>query len=508
MLKSEFVKYVDLIKIIRKHQKLAEKRHPAFSQNKVAKFFMYFSLVAVVLYLMMFAVIFSLSANSSDTVTPCEIIYGFMPFILAIDFFVRFLTQQTPSQLVKPYVLLPIPRLACVDSFLASSLMSWGNLIWFALFIPYSIMSVLFAEGLLTTMLFLVSLYILILANSQWYAIIRTLINRNILWWILPIVVYGIAFSPWYIGKGSDFSSLCDFYAALGNSFVVPKLLSWLLLVGLFVVVVGVNRVIQSKAIWFELAHVEQTKLRHVSSFTFLEHFGIVGEYMKLEAKSAMRNKVVKKSLIFANLFVLLFSLAIAFTDIYDTTFFQFFLIIYCFSVYGSMILVRTMSAEGNYIEGLMVHRENILSLLTAKYYFYSIMLIVPFLLMLPTVIMGKFSLLMVVSVLLFSAGFIHCSYMQFSVYNKQTLSLNTKFVGNGNMENNYVQVIASLAIFFLPVVLINILYSFFSEITICVVLMVIGLSFILSHRYWMKNLYSRMMKRKYVNMDGFRASR
>jgi hypothetical protein len=37
---------------------------------------------------------------------------------------------------------------------------------------------------------------------------------------------------------------------------------------------------------------------------------------------------------------------------------------------------------------------------------------------------------------------------------------------------------------------------------------MVIGLLFTITHPIWLKNIYRRMMKRKYVNLDGFHASR
>ena len=505
---KSFRQYISLLKTIRYHQKLSEKRHPAFAQNKAAKFFAYFGVVLTLLYLMFFAVTLAMIANSSDSVTPCELIYGFMPFILVIDFFSRFIVQQTPSQLVKPYVLMPIPRSSCIDSFIATSLFSWGNLTWFALFIPFSIMSVVFSEGVGTTLLFLLSLYLLILANSQWYLIIRALINRHILWWIAPAVVYALIFSPWYIGKDSGFSTLCDFYAGLGYYLVIPRLLAWVVIIAVFVVVVYINRIIQNISVWSELSHVEETKLKHVSQFTFFNRFGIIGEYIKLEAKSAMRNKIVRKNLIFSNTFVLLFSLAIAFTDIYDNRFMEYFLLVYCFSVYGSMILVRTMSAEGNYIDGLMVHRENILSLLTAKYYFYTSMLIVPFVLLIPTVIMGKYTILMLLSVMFFSAGVIHFSYMQFSIYNKQALPLNSKFLGKGNMDNNYVQAIASLAVFTVPIVLLYFFYYLFSDTIAYIIFLVIGLTFISLHRLWLKNIYVRLMKHRYVNMEGFRASR
>lgn len=69
------------------------------------------------------------------------------------------------------------------------------------------------------------------------------------------------------------------------------------------------------------------------------------------------------------------------------------------------MILVKIMCYEGNYIDCLMVRKENIIMLLTAKYYIYSALLVFPFILMLPTVFTGKCTLLMLMAYAAFTAG-------------------------------------------------------------------------------------------------------
>jgi hypothetical protein len=39
-------------------------------------------------------------------------------------------------------------------------------------------------------------------------------------------------------------------------------------------------------------------------------------------------------------------------------------------------------------------------------------------------------------------------------------------------------------------------------------ILIIIGLGFIATHNLWIKNIYKRFMKRRYKNMEEFRASR
>ena len=237
------------------------------------------------------------------------------------------------------------------------------------------------------------------------------------------------------------------------------------------------------------------------------ERFGEVGEYLKLEVKSIMRNKNIRKAFISANILILLFSLAISFTDIYDGGMTK-FLAVYNFAIYGAMLLVKTMCYEGNYIDCLMVHKENILQLLKAKYFLYTALLLLPMVLMLPTVFMGKCSLLMLIGIMLMVGGPVHACFLYLAIINKQTIPLNTKFIGKGTMETNFLQIAVEIGAFLLPLVLLNIFPLVFGDIGGALALMAIGLLFILTYRVWLRDIYRRMMKRRYENLEGFHATR
>ena len=154
-----------------------------------------------------------------------------------------------------------------------------------------------------------------------------------------------------------------------------------------------------------------------------------------------------------------------------------------------------------------MTQKENILSLLRAKYYIHVCILFVPFLLMLPAVIAGKFSMLMMTAYFLLSSGLLYFMLFQLAVYNKQTLPLNQKLTGKGNMENG-IQMIIELVAMFTPLVLVAVFVLLFSETVAYLVLSVIGLLLTLTHPFWLRNIYMRMMKRRYQNLEGFHASR
>ena len=496
---------LQLLRVLRKHIKLAEKRSVAYEQNKIAKLFLYIGGAFIIVYLMFIAIILALIANNLSSYTPYELLFGLAPFLLVADFIIRFIGQQTPVQLIKPYSLLPISKYACVEMFIYSSVITPNNLLWTAVTVPYAIMTVLFSEGVFAALGVVVSFQVLVTINSQWYMLVRTLINQTVKWWVLPVVFYALVFMPLYL---KDIDYLFNFYSSAGDGFAYWHPLNYLLIIFVLAAFVELNKRVQYHFTYVESSGTEKTKMKNVSELRAFDRYGEIGEYLKLETKSLMRNKNLRKSFMFATIFVIMLSLVISFTDLYEDDFFTVFWIVYIFVLYGSIQLIKIMSAEGNYIDCLMIHKENIIQLLRAKYYFYTAILFLPLLLMLPTVFMGKYSLLALLSMMCFTAGPVYCLLMQMAVYNRQTIPLNTKFISKGNVESNYFQVIAELVAMFCPVMIISILEGLLSEDLVFIVLLVVGLAFILTHKLWIRNIYKRFMVRRYKNMCSFRAIR
>lgn len=499
---------IELFKMIKRHRKLAEKRSLSFKQNKAAKYILWGTGTFGLLYLCFLAIMFSLIANNSRSFTAVEFICGISPFVLAIDFFFRFVTQEIPAQLIKPYALLPISRYSCIDNFIGTSLLTGFNFTWFAMLVPFIFMSVIFSSGIWIALGILFFYWVLILANSQWYQIARILINDTILWWLLPIGIYTLIAIPCFIGRQPGIESMFKFYSTIGTSITDESILPYLIPIVLLGIVIFINRHLQLNHIMAELTRAEKTNIYNISSFSFLGNLGEIGHYIQLEIKMTLRNKNPRKSFISAVSIVLLFAILLAFTDVYDNNSMNSFFGFYNFVIFGAMILTRMMCNEGNYIDCLMVHKENILSLLKAKYIFYCLILIVPFLLMVPTVITGKWTWLMLFSYSTFTAGLQYFVLFQMAVYNKQTIPLNTKYMSKGGMENNYRQLAVNMACLFIPSVMMTVLQHFIEQRYVHILMLIIGLLFIATSNIWLRNIYNRMMKKKYELLEGFQASR
>lgn len=497
-----------LYRTLRRHRKLAERRDANYENNRVAKFFIGLTMMIVVTYLIGIAIIFSVFVNGQHHTSAVEFICSVTPILVTIDFFMRFIAQQTPAQIIRPYSLLPIPMQTCINGFIFSSLLSWGNTIWFCLFLPYVIMSVVFGYGIITSLSLCAFLLIVILINSQWYAITRTLTNASFLYWALPVAVYALLYSPLYIGSEAGFDQFSDIFGSIGSSIERHSPLPLLAALAALAAVVYANMKIQRTFVKQELLQTEKTTEKNVSSYSFLNRFGETGMFLKLEIKTIVRNKNPRKIFITSMLSTILLSVVITATDVYDSTLMTNFWAFYDLVLFGSMILIRGLGNEGNFIDGLMVRHEKVLTILHAKYIFYSALIIIPFLLMLPMVVMGKWSIFMLISYAIFSIGFQYFILMQMVIYAKQTIPLNEKFISKGGIENNYIPLMAQMITLIVPNIIARCLQLLLGDTITYIFMTFVGIAFIATSKIWLRNIYNRFMKRRYVNLEHFRATR
>lgn len=488
---------IQLYRLLRKNTKLSVKRSPVFEQNKWAKGMIYFGGFFFALYLILYG---GLIGFMADGEAGCML--SFMPIILLIDFGLRFIVQTTPAMMVKPYILLPISRYSAIECFLFSSHLSGYNLLWLAMFIPYTFVILAAGAGFMA-IVELVAAELLIIFNSQIYLFFRTLINRNVLWVLAALAAYALPFTPLLLKfNGRTAERLFNTYAELAVGWwVIPSILALLVLLFLL------NRHFQFKYVYEEISKKSEGALKHVSQFTFFNRFGLVGEYLKIELKSNIRNKAMRNRCIMSLSLIVCFASLIAYTDIYDNQFMTNFWCLYCYAIFSITSLIKIMGQEGNYIDLLMLHQENIIALLKAKFIFYSAVLIVPFLVMLPAVFNEKFTFLQLLAYMSITAGLLHFIIFQMAVYNKQTLPLNQKMTGKGNFENG-IQIVIEMVALFGPGVIVGIGYVLVGATYTYLFMIALGLVFILTYPWWIRSIYQRMMARKYENLEGFHATR
>ena len=155
------------------------------------------------------------------------------------------------------------------------------------------------------------------------------------------------------------------------------------------------------------------------------------------------------------------------------------------------MTLITILCYEGNYMDGLMSRRESIYELLRAKYYFNVLLLLVPIILLIPSIVIGKISIWMNLGYLLFTAGVLYP--MIFQLTGKQA---------------NTVQNVVSMLVLFLPIGFEKLMILLVGDPWGYIILMIIGIAGIATHQMWLRNIYRRFNARRYRNLEGFRLTK
>lgn len=507
---SRYVRLWKTFRLIDKCKGISERRHPMFERNRAMKWMGYLFTAFWLCYLMFFGVVMG---NIEAPVEIFDTINGWLPIILALDFSTRLMLTDTPAQEVKQFKLMPLSTSFLINVFLIRRATSFMNIVWLFFFVPFGLMCVVNYYGFIGLFTWCLSMWIIMVANAYWYLLWRTLLNRNMMYLILPVSIYAIVI---YFGLFDD-----DFTQSFfGKEHVQPvywgflwygrwvmegNVQAYLIPISIIALLYIVNYNIQIRSVYREIADVQEGKVKS-REMVFLNRFGIIGEYIKLDIKSIMRNGTIRKSFITGVVCTVMLTSLSAFTPIYDgNLFMKAYISMYCFCCLAVIQLTSLMCPEGNYIDGLMARKESVLSLLKAKFYFNLAMMIIPFCIFLLSVIVGKSSFIESIGCLLFTAGVVLPFLMQMAVYNKSTVPLNAKLTRVRN--NSSMQVYISIIALFLPM---GVMYVLMVLIPTWAPWIMAGLGIIgiALEPLWMRNIYNRFMARRYANMDGFRNSR
>ena len=494
---------MNLYKIIKQNQKLAEKRNPAFETNRFAKFLMYFMIVYWVALFLFFGVMLPfMFEDIVPNMEPYHIMNQGILYVMVADFLIRFMAQPSVSQEIKPYLLMPVKRRKLISILLLKSGLDKYNFIWFFVYVPFAFLTIIRFYGFGGMFLYLIGMWLIFVFNNYWYLLCKLLLGERTIWLLLPVCVFGALGACEFLIDGLPISR---FTMDLGEGFIEGNPLSFLFVIACIVALFYINMKLQLRMIYNEISKKEDTKIKRVSEYKFLDKYGEVGEYIRLEIKLITRNKTVKTQFRMGIIVMLAFSIVLAFTDVYDGNM-KSYVCLYNFAVLPILTLGQVMCFEGNYIDGLMSRKESIFNLLRAKYYLTNLILLVPFLIMMIPIAKGKITFLTAIAYLIFVAGFVFFILLQLAVHNTRTLPLNANLM-KGNKGSNWIQSLIMSFSLFLPFMIESTLLLFFSQEITNIIFIIIGGGFILTHNLWIKNLYKRFMKRRYKNMEEFRAS-
>lgn len=493
-----------LHRLLSEHESLKDSRNPMFERNRFVKFLAYFMVLYYAAIFIFMGVLLPLPMGEAyHGVAGFHVLDGYFYCIIIVDFWMRFIMQDTPANQSRPYSLLPISRRFLMNRFLVRAGLSWGNLFWGFFLVPFAFMSVFRAMTLGATVGWLLGWWLMIVANSYLYLIVRSLCTRHVAWSLIPVALHAAILCIAFIPKHNPIDMPCTLFM---YGFAKWESGPFILVLALIILLFRLNLRIQGGIIYDEVGKKEEVEVKDGSQqMTWLNRFGIVGEYLKLELKMKLRNRMMRIQFLVLIGCMVLLSGILYFTNIYDGEFMTSFICLYDYLVPGMATLVTIMCHEGNYMDMLMSRKESILGLLTAKYYFNSALLLLPFCMLIPLNIEGKISILMSLGYLFFTIGVLYPLMFQMARFNKETLPLNAKLTGKqGNTSQN----IISMTLMFAPIAIERLSVTFLGYTWGYVLLIALGTIGLATHRQWLRYTYNHFMQRRYVNMEGFRATR
>ncbi len=492
-----------LYRLLVQQEEVKAERHPMYEKNRFMKILMWFMVLYYAAILLLMGTMLPIGMSGAyPGVAAFHVLDGNMIWLLLVDFWVRFILQETPAQQMRQYSLLPIRKGFLMHMYLLRRGFSLGNLFWGLFLVPFGAIAVLPLMGWGGFLLWLLGWWLLCVADGFCYLLCRALCLKHILWVLLPAAIHGGIVALMLVPDKNPLDMPCTqllYGFAQGN--ILP-FLATAVAIGLLYLA---NYKLQMNMVNLEVAKKEEVELKSTTQMNFLNRWGVLGEYLKMEVKLRLRNSQVRTQFFMGIGLIVFFSAMQYFSDVYSGPFMTSFICLYDYIVLGMMTLTMVMCYEGNYIDGLMARRESIYALLLAKYYFNTALLIFPLLIVMPLIITGKASLWMNLGYMFMTAGMLYPMIFQMAVYNTNPLPLHQKLTGK---QGNTMQQVVSFAVLFLPIALEKLAVLLLGDVWGYVFIIGLSILGICTHRQWLRNIYTRMMARRYTNLDGFRASR
>jgi len=495
--------YLQTVSMVRAHRRLAMRRTTLQTKDKATRVVSVVGIILCAVYLIVVGVALAIAALANDELDPDGMLFAMMPLVAAFDIILRFSVQQTPGQMVKPYLLLPVNKYACIDAFLVEETFHPANCIHQCFFLSYSLVAILPREGFLPFFGTLLSCQVIVYILAQLYMFIRTRMRLHFGWSVLLIILGGLLVLPGWSEGEFDIEQLILFYGETGKKLAHFNPVYWAVLLLTFAALWLVNRREQFTHVMAEVSRKSQTRVKHIRRYAFFDAFGLVGKYMQLELKLILRNKHPKAQFIMCLVFVaIIYGWAMVSEGSRSVLNFW---AMYGFIVFG-MMLIRIMTYEGNYISLLTVKPDSMGQLLRAKYYFYVIAEVIPLLAGLVLVFTGRLSLLTHITYFIYIAGPGYFLIMQSAVLNDKTMPLDANFSTRTHNTHNetVITVIAAIAVLLLP----QILLSLGNERALHAGLLLVSVPFIVLHPLWIDNIRNRWRRVRHERVGSLLASR
>ena len=476
-----------------------------FERNMALKIFSYFMFGFIGLYLLMIGLIlYDFLSEHGAYNNAIDSFNHILLFLFLIDFVIKYLAKKSQTMQIAPYLSLPVKRNTLFNFLLIKEFTNIWNLYFFFLMIPFVFRAVPSFYGFSGVIFYLLFFYFLCICSSLLVNIANNLLNRNGWYLFLPIIIVaaiaGITFIP-EVNIEDGIVKACEFI-------LEKNIIAWVIVLLIFGSLWKINLSMMNAEIYKAMQGKKITEAGTTFSLPFLDKLGKMGMFINLEVKMILRSKRLKQQMyivifLIVYYFFIINSSSPAMKEVY---FFPLFFTMMVIAGIALPMLQYIFTSESSFFDGLMTRNLSLLDMMKGKYIFYFSysVLMLPVLTVL--VFIDKLDFLFLISIFFYTTGFLFFLMFQNAVYNKSFFDLSESGMFNWKGTSGNMLLVTMLGMF-IPVILVAIIKGIFGVNVANYFMLVTGFIFTVTVKYWLTWTYNRFLKRKYKNMDGFRAN-
>ena len=429
---------------------------------------------------------------------PFLIVNSFLFFWILGDLIMRFFLQKLPIITVKPLLTLPIKRSKIVNYVLGKSAISFFNFLPLFAIIPFGVTLVSEGYDITETVVWVISLIIIVLIVNFLNFIIENLTAKTDLSFLPLIAISGSIFALDYFQLVS-FSELVSY----GILAITKNPVLILVLIAILIILYYYNYIILKSKLYVDSAVDTKIEEAKPTDLAWTNRFGDIAPFMQLDLKLLMRNKRSKSTLPILVIGLLYGLFFYPQPEYADKEFFFAFIGIFSTGAFLINFGQFIPAWDSGYYKMLMSQNFKYERYLKSKFTLMAISVVILFVLGIPYVYFGWKILVAHFAAAIYNVGVNSHVIMYGGSFNRKKINLDQKAAFN-YQGTGAVQWLIGIPLMVLPMALfalVNWLVNFEVAIT---VLIILGLTGIVLHKKLMKAITKTYVAKKYAMIHAF----
>lgn len=429
---------------------------------------------------------------------PLHFVSRFVLYAVLADLCLRYFMQQMPTQNIKPFLTMNIPKKSIVSYLLSKTFLSfftWGNAF---IYVPFVVLLLINGYSIIGSLAWLLAIIFLYFLNN----VLNILMNgKDSIVYVLTIILFVLIGLDYY-----KIISLLDFSGKIIYAFYEKP---WLVIVPLIAFLVVLYFAYKNIFNNFYLDKGLEIKKEEgkTENIKFLNQFGIMGTFINNDIRMLKRSKAAKSIAIGGFLF-LFYGLLMFSTPVYRTPYMLMFLGIFVTGGFQMLFGQRVPSFDSSYYPLMMTLNVPYKDYLKAKWWLVTIVTFISMIIVLFYAYFGWDVYFTFFAAGLYNIGVNSQITLLSGAFNKNPMDLNTAKKSMGQQNNfSFKNILLVIPKMLLPMLVFGVANYFFGTIGGVLAIAVLGIIGFLLREKIFDYIVKLYKKEKYDTLIAFKKS-